>query len=66
MSKITNSSFNYSEFAIIKNQKIVIKKTAKAHKTIKERFVEFYGENEIQKPIPQTEIDWGEPVGGEI
>ena len=50
---------------ILENNKIIIKKINK-HKTIKQRLIEFYGENFEQNVIPQNEINWGKPVGNEI
>jgi antitoxin MazE len=51
----------------LENERIIIKKiNAKRHKTVKERLIEFYGEEYLKKNIPQEEIDWGNPVGKEI
>jgi len=51
----------------LENDKIVIKKiTTNEHKTIKQRLVEFYGENYEQNSTPQKETDWGKPVGNEL
>jgi antitoxin MazE len=52
---------------ILENEKIIIKKiTAKKHRTIKQRLIDFYGENYEQYATPQNEVDWGKPVGKEI
>jgi hypothetical protein len=42
-----------------------ITKTRKKHKTLKQRLVEFYGENYDTDKIREEikEIDWGKPVG---
>ena len=57
----------------LENDKIVIKKiSVKEHKTIKQRLVDFYGEEFEQYAgngkagAAQKEIDWGKPVGNEI
>jgi antitoxin MazE len=51
----------------LENEQIIIKKiNAKRHKTIKERLIEFYGKDYLEKHISQKEIDWGNPVGKEI
>ena len=51
----------------LENEKIIIKKSnEKKHKTTRERLIEFYGEDFMQKREPQKEIDWGGPVGEEI
>jgi len=52
---------------ILENEKIIIKKVnEKKHKTIKQRLMDFYGENYEQYAISKKEIDWGKPVGNEI
>jgi len=50
----------------LEDEKIVIKKikTTK-HKTLKQRLLEFYGENYEHIVEPQKEYDWGKPVGKE-
>jgi len=50
----------------LENDKIIIKKIdQKNHKPIKQRLMEFYG-NDYEKYLsPQAEIDWGKPVGNE-
>jgi len=51
----------------LENEKIIIKKIEKKdHKTIKQRLVDFYGENFEQFASSQNEIDWGKPVGNEV
>jgi antitoxin MazE len=51
----------------LSDEKIIIQKIKyKKHKTIKERLVEFYGENFDKKRTVQKEIDWGQSVGKEI
>ncbi|MDR0495980.1 MAG: AbrB/MazE/SpoVT family DNA-binding domain-containing protein [Treponema sp.] len=51
----------------LENEKIVKKKiNQKGHKTIKQRLIDFYGENFEEHVTPQNEIDWGKPVGNEI
>ena len=50
----------------IENEKIIIKKiNQKNHKTIKQRLIDFYGENIEQYSTSPKEIDWGKPVGNE-
>ena len=52
---------------ILENDKIIIKKiVGNGHKTIKERLIEFYGENYEQYNSTQNEINWGESVGNEV
>jgi len=52
---------------VLEKEKIIIKKsTTTKHKTIKERLVEFYGEDYEKIHLKQEEIDWGKPVGKEI
>jgi len=51
----------------LEDKKIIITKiTEKKHKTTRERLIEFYGEDFMQKREPQKEFDWGGPVGKEI
>ena len=51
----------------LENERIIIKKINKnEHKTIKQRLMDFYGENYEQYSTPQTEIDWGKPAGNEV
>jgi hypothetical protein len=38
----------------------------KKHKSIKERLIEFYGEDIEKIHIQQEKIDWGKPIGEEI
>ena len=60
---IENDSVDIS----LENEKIVIKKTRKKeHKTLKQRLLEYYGENYENITEPQKEYDWGKPVGKEI
>jgi len=52
---------------ILENEKIIIKKVSqKEHKTIKQRLMDFYGENYQEYSTPQKEMNWGKPVGNEI
>ena len=52
---------------LLENEKIIIKKINQTeHKTIKQRLMDFYGENYEQKPSQQKEIDWGKPAGNEV
>jgi len=52
---------------ILENDKIIIKKISdKKHVTIKQRLVDFYGDDFEQYTSPQKEMDWGKPVGNEI
>jgi antitoxin MazE len=52
---------------ILENERIIIKRiNEKKHKTIKQRLIDFYGENFETHSAPQKEIDWGKPVGNEI
>ena len=52
---------------LLEKEKIVIKKrSARKHKTTRERIKEFYGTEFFEKLTPQEEIDWGKPVGKEI
>ena len=52
---------------ILENEKIIIKKVnLKEHKTIKQRLMDFYGDNYQEYSMPQKEMDWGKPVGNEI
>jgi len=51
----------------LEDERIVIKKlNGKEHKTIKQRLLEFYGENYKKYSVSPKEIDWGKPVGNEI
>jgi antitoxin MazE len=51
----------------LENEKIIIQKSCKRnHKTIRERLIEYYGEDFDQNNILQNEIDWGSPAGKEI
>ena len=51
----------------LENEKIIIKKIEqKNHKTIKQRLIDFYGEDFEKNAHPQNEINWGKPVGNEI
>ena len=60
-------SENDSVDITMENERIVIKKIdQKEHKTIKQRLIDFYGEDFEKNSIPQEEINWGEPVGNEI
>jgi antitoxin MazE len=54
------------EVTLQENTIIITKSKAHKHKTVKERLIEFYGTEYAQKPIPQTEINWGSPAGKEI
>jgi len=57
---------NDSVDVVLENEKIVIKKASQnEHKTIKQRLVEFYGEDYNKHSIAQKEIDWGKPAGNE-
>ena len=50
----------------LENEKIIIKKLyGKEHKTIKQRLIDFYGENYMKYALTQKEIDWGKPIGEE-
>ena len=50
----------------LENNRIIIKKICgKEHKTIKQRLIDFYGEDYMQYASSQKEIDWGKPVGNE-
>ena len=52
---------------ILENEKIIIKKVnLKEHKTIKQRLIDFYGDNYQEYSTPQKEMDWGKPVGNEV
>ena len=52
---------------ILENERIVIKKVnEKEHKTIKQRLIDFYGNNFEQYAASQKEIDWGKPAGNEV
>jgi len=52
---------------ILENEKIIIKKVnLKEHKTIKQRLMDFYGDNYQEYSELQKEMDWGKPVGNEI
>ena len=52
---------------ILENEKIIIKKINESgYKTIKQRLIDFYGDNYKQYAVSQNEIDWGKPVGNEI
>ena len=52
---------------VLENEKIIIKKaTTNQHKTIKERLLEFYGEDFERNRITAREIDWGKSSGDEI
>ena len=63
MNIMENDSVNIS----LEDEKIVIKKIkTKEHKTLKERLMEFYGENYERVIEPQKEYDWGKPLGKEI
>jgi len=51
----------------IENEKIIIKKiNQKDHKTIKQRLIDFYGDNFEQYSTSSKEIDWGKPLGNEV
>ena len=51
----------------LENEKIVIEKIrTNEHKTLKQRLLEFYGENFENIAEPQKEYDWGKPAGKEI
>ena len=51
----------------LENEKIIIKKfDQREHKTIKQRLIDFYGENFEKYSTPQEEINWGKPIGNEI
>ena len=51
----------------LENEKIIIKKiNQKDHKTIKQRLIDFYGENFEHYSTSQKEMDWGKPVGKEV
>ena len=52
---------------VFTEEKALSKKKAK-HKTLKERLVEFYGENYSPSAIKEEikEVNWGKPVGEEI
>ena len=52
---------------MLEDEKIVIKKIIRTeHKTIKQRLMDYYGENYEKYASPQKEIDWGKPVGNEV
>ena len=52
---------------ILENEKIIIKKVnLKEHKTIKQRLMDFYGDNYQEYSTSQKEMDWGKPVGNEV
>jgi len=52
---------------MLEDEKIVIKKIIKTeHKTIKQRLMDYYGENYEKHASPQKEIDWGKPAGNEV
>ena len=52
---------------ILENEKIIIKKVnLKGHKTIKQRLMDFYGDNYQEYSTLQKEMDWGKPAGNEI
>ena len=52
---------------ILEKNRIIIKKIdQKKHKTIKQRLLEFYGDDYKKHGKYQKEIDWGKPVGKEI
>ena len=45
---------------ILENEKIIIKKVnLKGHKTIKQRLMDFYGDNYQEYSTLQKEMDWG-------
>jgi len=52
---------------ILEDEKIIIKKIIKTeHKTIKQRLMDYYGENYEEYASPKKEIDWGKPAGNEV
>ena len=52
---------------MLEDEKIVIKKIIRTeHKTIKQRLMDYYGENYEKHASPQKEIDWGKPAGNEV
>ncbi len=67
-----NMKDNDSVDVITENGTIIIKKSTsqRQHKTLKQRVEEFYGKDFEtalkENPYEYEELDWGEPVGGEI
>lgn len=55
-----NLDANSNVSITVKGDSIIIKKAAKKHKTLAERFANYTGET------PSGEYDWGEPQGEEI
>ena len=52
---------------VLENERIIIKKiNQKEHKTIKQRLIDFYGEDYEKNAKAQKEIDWGKSVGNEV
>lgn len=55
-----NLDTNSDVSIVVKDDSIIIKKAAKKHITLAERFASYNGET------PNDEYDWGEPQGEEI
>jgi antitoxin MazE len=62
-----NVSENDTVEVLVMDNSIIIRKPAAKHRTIRERLIEFYGDDIADaERNPPHEIDWGKPVGKEV